>query len=62
MVFLRSVQCPIPTDVLVSDLDNGMEYSSSKLAGDTKLGGGMVNVLGKQNCSSEGSGQAEGMG
>lgn len=29
-------------DVLVSDLDNGMEYTSSKLAGDTKLGGELL--------------------
>ncbi|KAK4830996.1 LOW QUALITY PROTEIN: hypothetical protein QYF61_014567 [Mycteria americana] len=38
-VFLRSVQGPILIDVLVSDLDDGMEYTFSKLAGDTKLGG-----------------------
>lgn len=38
-VFLKSVQDPILIDVLVNDLDDGMEYTSSKLAGDTKLGG-----------------------
>lgn len=59
--FLRSVQSPILINVLISDLDDGVEYTFSKLEGDTKHWAN-GQCTGKQNCYSDQSEEAEGMG